>query len=227
MDQFGQLEKASRNIDRDFTGLLLGIQVFMSEDGSWAGADGARAMDGIADQISLVRIFCSRARGTCELNATTFNLETSFLFLDHGTEYQINTWTPSRVTATTDAPCSTSMMTMDVKGKQVTAVTEPKPNCTGFTQAKPWQLVDGFSAAWKLNQDRMNQALSSRVPAGKATYANPKMSLNRISTVYFSKQNREWNRGRSEVQKSCDRTSQPRAILGFGDRGQFCCSGSG
>ena len=167
MDQFGQLEKASRNIDRDFTGLPLGIQVFMSEDGSWAGADGARAMDGIADQISLVRIFCSRARGTCELNATTFNLETSFLFLDHGTEYQINTWTPSRVTATTDAPCSTSMMTMDVKGKQVTAVTEPKPNCTGFTQAKPWQLVDGFSAAWKLNQDRMNQARALAYPPAK------------------------------------------------------------
>ena len=165
IDQFDRLEKASRNIDGDLIGVPPERQVFMSEDGRWASASGV--MDGTAEGLSSVRIFCDRARGICERYVATFDLETRFLFLDVGTEYQIITWTPSGVTAVTDAPCSTSLMTLDVKDNQVTAVTAPKPNCTGFTQIVPWHLVDGLPVAQKLSQDRMNQARAVVYPPAK------------------------------------------------------------
>jgi hypothetical protein len=148
-DEFNRLaEASSRYVDGDLI-LLFPKQEFMSEDGSWASAAGTRAWDGIADRLSVVRIFCDKVRGTCELHEAIFDLESRSLYLDIGTEYQIDTWTP-RVTAKADAPCSTSIMTIDVKGKQVTAVTVPKPNCTGFTQA--------IAVASKISQDRMNKA---------------------------------------------------------------------
>jgi hypothetical protein len=166
MDQFNRLDKAAHSIDEIFVGQSPYF-VSMDEDGTLVSASGSRAMDGIADRISSVRISCYRAIGTCELNEAIFNLDGRFLFVAPAVEYQINNWTLSRVTATTDAPCSTSLMTIDVKGKQVTAETVPRPNCTEFTQAKPWHLVDGFPVAWKLSQDRMNSARMLVYPPAK------------------------------------------------------------
>jgi hypothetical protein len=170
MDQFKRLEIASRNVDRQFVGVPFPINVNISSDGAsadgarimdvdaWSSAVGDRMPDFDANKLTFARILCFRARGICEMYTAKFHLDDPFLFLELGIEYQINTWTPSRVTARLDAPCSSSLMTMDAKARHVMAVTEPKPNCTGFTPIAPWHLVDGFSVASKLHLDRINPA---------------------------------------------------------------------
>jgi hypothetical protein len=125
----------------------------------------------VGSPINFVRIVCSKERGTCEINDATYNQENRFLYLDQSSEYEIDTWTPSRVTAKIDALCATSLMTVDIKGEQVSIVTVPQPDsslCTGARGSpSTWKLVDGFPVAWKLNQEKMNKARLLVYPAAK------------------------------------------------------------
>jgi hypothetical protein len=169
VDQFNRLAEASRNVNYVSIGLP-GKSVGMGDDGSWASASGTAVGEDIPEPINFVRIFCYRARGTCEQHeAHLAQSPTPFLYLDVGYEYEIVTWTPSRVTAKFDAPCATSLMTMDVKDKQVTVVRVP--HCAGALepQDRPltWKLVDGVPVTLKLGQDRMNKARMLIYPPAK------------------------------------------------------------
>jgi hypothetical protein len=170
VDQFDRLAEASRNINGDHIGSPEKM-VSMGEDGSWLSAAGTRAGDDIPHPINFVRIFCYRARGTCERYEATFDEKARFLYLDVGNEYTIDTWTPSRVTARINALCATFIMTIDVKGEQVTTVTVPQPDSSRCVSAdsspRTWKLVDAFPVAWKLNQDRMNRARTLVYPPAK------------------------------------------------------------
>ena len=62
-----------------------------------------------------------------------------------------------------DGPCSTALMTIDIKGEQVSIVTVPQPDellCKRASREGPstWKLVDGGPVAWKLGQEKMNKA---------------------------------------------------------------------
>jgi hypothetical protein len=181
-DQFNRLAEASRNIDYDLIGLP-GKEVIVTEDGVSASGtgttDAAPCLDrggagcDIGQPINFVRIFCFRPRRVCEQYDATFDLKERFLFLSFGTEYEIDSWTSSRVTAREQTPCATFLMTIDVEGKQVTIVTVPQPDlpsCSGWRPpARPstWKLVDGLPIAQKLSLDRMNAARALVYPPAK------------------------------------------------------------
>jgi len=182
-EQFSRLQEASRYVDGDFIGLP-GKQVFMvDKDGVSASGTGTtdaspcsgRAGAGcdIGHPINFVRIFCFRPRGVCERWVADFDLKERFLFLDFGTEYEIDSWTSSRVTAREQTPCATFLMTIDVQGKQATIVTVPQPDlpsCSGWRppdRPSTWKLVDGLPIAQKLSWDRMNAARALVYPPAK------------------------------------------------------------
>ena len=171
VDQFDRLTDASRYIDGEMIGFQPGKIVSMSGNLVIAAGTGTPSGDpfttsvtkDVGSPINFVRIVCRKERGTCEINDATYNQEKRFLYLDQSSEYEIDTWTPSRVTAKINSLCATSLMTMDIKGEQVSIVTVPQPNsslCAGAPRESPstWKLLDGFPVAWKLNQEKMNKA---------------------------------------------------------------------
>ena len=183
LDEFNRLTKASHDIDGDFIGLP-NKQVFMSF-GNSVSAQGTETGGNLAEgtsrtsieryidpPINFGRIFCSKQTGVCVQYTATFNLYDRFLFLDRGNEYQITDWTSSRVTAQNETPCFTVLMTVDIKAEQVTTVTVPRPNpstCSGLPDHPiTRKLVDGFGVAWKISQEKMNEARKLVYPAASA-----------------------------------------------------------
>lgn len=172
-DQFNRLAEASHNIDGDLIGLP-GKKIFATKDGVSAfgtgTTDASPCLDlpgagcDIGRPINFVQIFCVKQRGVCERYVATFDLKERFLSLDSGTEYEIDSWTPSRVTAREQTPCATFLMTIDVQSEQLTIVTVPQPDlstCSGWRppdRPSTWKLVEGLPIAMKLSRDRMNAA---------------------------------------------------------------------
>jgi hypothetical protein len=182
-EQFLKLQAVSRYVGGDFVGLDGTKSVFVDKDGAFASGTGmtdaspcsGRAGAGcdVGHPINFVRIFCFRARGVCERWVASFDLEERFLSLDNGTEYEIDSWTSSQVTATEHTPCATFLMTIDVQDEQVTIMTVPQPDlstCKGFLppdRPSTWKLVDGLPIAIKLSRDRMNAARALVYPPAK------------------------------------------------------------
>jgi len=90
-------------------------------------------------------------------------------------EYQITSWSSSRVTAERQAPCGTGSMTLDIKAQQVTIVTVPPPDASICTpdptckfQPMTWKLVDGGEVAEKIRREKMNKARKLVYPAARA-----------------------------------------------------------
>jgi hypothetical protein len=181
-EQFLKLQEAFRYVDGD---LILNApkHLFIDKDGASASGTGITdaglcsdrpgAGCDIGQPINYVRIFCFRARGVCERWVSSFDSKDRFLFLDSGTEYNIDTWTSSGVTATEHTPCATFLMTIDVQSEQVTIETVPQPDlstCKGFRPPdgpSTWTLVDGLPIAQKLSRDRMNAARALVYPPAK------------------------------------------------------------
>jgi hypothetical protein len=93
-------------------------------------AEGTRAGDNVLRPINFVRISCFKERGMCEEYMAWLNLDDEYsipLFLTLGDEYQITSWSTSRVTAELQAWCFTALMTLDIKAQQVTTVTYHQP----------------------------------------------------------------------------------------------------
>jgi hypothetical protein len=113
----------------------------------------------------------------CEEYMATLNFDDlvdTSLFLS-GDEYQITTWSSSRVTAERQAPCYTALMTLDIKAQQVTTVTVPPrdasictPDPTWRFQPMNWKLVSGFEVAEKITLEKMNKARKLVYPAARA-----------------------------------------------------------
>ena len=182
VDQFDRLTEASRNIDGDLIRLQPLKIVSMSKDGSWVSAAGTGAVNNIGDPINSVRIFCFKERGACEMYDATYNQKDRFLFLSLYTEYQIDTWTPSRVTATNDMLCATALMTIDIKGEQVTIVTVPRPELitlhrrtNAARQSLHLEISRWISGRGEIKPGHDEQGARARLPTGKAANASTKI----------------------------------------------------
>jgi hypothetical protein len=97
------------------------------------------------------------------------------LFLGEVLEYQITSWSSSRVTAERQAPCFTALMTLDIKAQQVTTVTVPPrdaSSCIGYDQttwkSQAWKLVDGTEVTEKIRREKMNKARKLVYPAARS-----------------------------------------------------------
>jgi hypothetical protein len=116
-------------------------------------------MDDLASPINKTRIVCTRAEGTC--NVTEAAIVNRMLDLYDVASYEIQTWTPNRVTAIREHPCGTAMMSIDVNAKTVAVVVSAHKDlkfCTDEPQGT-WSLVDGFPVGWNIARDKQRKAL--------------------------------------------------------------------
>jgi hypothetical protein len=115
----------------------------------------------------------------CEETMATLNDDWNdvTLFLSDD-EYQITSWSSSRVTAERQAPCFTQSMTLDIKAQEVSTVTLPPADPSGCTAPNPpitwkfhpmnWKLVDGHEVVEKIRLEKMNKARKLVYPAARA-----------------------------------------------------------
>jgi hypothetical protein len=163
-DQFMRLAEAARDIDDRTIGAYPGKIVERSNNGDFVWAVGTGTTDDrdnpLAHPINISRILCLRASGTCELSTAEFSPEDSQLYFATPFQYSITTWEPTRVTATTEEPCGTALMSIDIQNKSVMISSMPHsdlPFCS--KQAGTWRLADeGFPITWKVHQDKVSKA---------------------------------------------------------------------
>jgi hypothetical protein len=198
-DQFDRLVQASHHIDLELIGLSgTKRHVHMFDKGRFANgnafldAEGTGSWDNMDARydrpLNVVRIACDQARGLCEQHTAYLKFDWPdwsskrsmhgpdmlSLYLDVGDEYQITSWSSSQVTAESQAPCFTDLMTVDIKPEQVTTVRVPQPyrsSCSGFQppdRQMTWKLVGGFEVAEKFRQEEMNRARKLVYPAARA-----------------------------------------------------------
>ena len=163
LDEFGRLAEAARDIDDRPIGN--GIKKTVVKEGDFVSATGTGGTDDIANPlappININRIFCQRISGTCELSIAAFNPQDAHLYFYIPWDYSITTWEPTRVTATNEMPCATSLMTIDIRTKSVVISSVPHSDLSFCAKQGPttWRLLDdGFSVSWKLHQDKANKA---------------------------------------------------------------------
>jgi hypothetical protein len=167
LDEFGRLVEAARDIDDRSVGTGI-IKKTVVKDGDFVSATGTGGTDGIDDvanplapPVNISRIRCQRTSGTCELNIAAFNPEDAHLYFYIPWDYRITTWELTRVTATNEAPCATSSMTIDIETKSVMISSVPHSDLSFCPKRGPttWRLLDdGFSVSWKVHQDKVNKA---------------------------------------------------------------------
>jgi hypothetical protein len=151
-DQFSRLAEASRDIDAPQIFVPPGKIVSM--EGNLLLAVGTGTMDDLASPINKTRIVCIKAEGTC--NVTEAAIVNRMLDLYDVASYEIQTWTPNRVTAIREHPCGTAMMSIDVNAKTVAVVVSAHKDlkfCTDKPQGT-WSLVDGFPVGTLLGISR-------------------------------------------------------------------------
>jgi hypothetical protein len=115
----------------------------------------------LAHPINITRIFCQRATGTCELSTAEYSPQDSQLFFATPFDYSIRTWEPTRITALSEHPCGTALMTIDIKTEAVTISSVPHADLPFCAKEGPtsWMLLDdGFPVTWKLHQDKVDAA---------------------------------------------------------------------
>jgi hypothetical protein len=90
-----------------------------------------------------------------------FSPEDSQLYFSDPFDYSITTWAPSRVTATSEHPCGTALMSIDIKNESVTISSVPHSDLSFCPKGKPstWRLADdGFPITWQIHQDKVSKA---------------------------------------------------------------------
>ena len=165
VDQFIRLADAARNIDDRVIGTWPGKIVDRTKNGELVWAVGTGTTDDpanpLAHPINISRIYCLRASGTCELSTAEFSPEDSQLYFATPFDYSITTWEPTRVTATIETPCGTSLMSIDIQTKSVVISSIPHSDLPFCSKEGPttWRLADeGFPIIWKVHQDKVNTA---------------------------------------------------------------------
>jgi hypothetical protein len=163
LDEFGRLAEAARDIDDRPIGITMKKTVV--KDADFVSATGTGGTGGIANPlappINISRIRCQRNSGRCELNIAAFNPEDAHLYFYMPWDYSITTWEPTRVIATNEMPCATSLMTLDLQNESVVISSVPHSDLSFCANQGPatWRLLDdGFSVSWKLHQNKANKA---------------------------------------------------------------------
>jgi hypothetical protein len=163
-DQFDRLAEAAHDIDSRSIGTWPGKIVDRSGELVWAVGTGTTddRDDPLAHPINISRIYCLKASGTCELSTAEFSPDDSQLYFATPFWYTITTWEPPRVTATTEEPCGTALMSIDIKNKSVTISSVPHSDlsfCPQGRKPSTWRLADeGFPIIWKIHQDKVSKA---------------------------------------------------------------------
>jgi hypothetical protein len=164
-DQFGRLAEAARDIDDRSIAAYQEKLVERSDDGGWVLAVGTGTTDDrddpLAHPINITRIFCLKASGTCDLSTAEFSPEDSHLYFSTPFDYNITTWGTTRVTAMSEHPCGTAMMSIDIQAKSVTISSVPHSDLPFCSKSGPstWRLADdGFPITWKIHQDKVSKA---------------------------------------------------------------------
>ena len=120
------------------------------------------ALDG-ARIDAVVRQFVAAAMPQhVRVDTAEFSAEDSQLFFATPFYYSITTWEPTRVTATTEEPCATALMSIDIKSQSVSISSVPHSDLSFCLKGKKpgtWRLADDwFPLIWKVHQDRVNKA---------------------------------------------------------------------
>jgi hypothetical protein len=164
-DQFGRLAEAARDIDDRAIGASLDKLVARSKTGDWVLAVGTGTTDDqanpLAHPVNISRIFCLKDSGTCELSTAEFSPEDSQLYFSTPFDYSITTWEPTRVTAMSEHPCGTAMMSIDIQAKSATISSVSHSDLPLCSKSGPttWRLADdGFAITWKIHQDKVSKA---------------------------------------------------------------------
>ena len=164
-DEYGWLAKAARDIDDRSVGAGLGKIVDRTKNGELVWAVGTGTTDDIANPlahpINITRIWCLRDSGTCELSTAKFSPEDSQLYFATPFNYSITSWGPTRVTATSEHPCGTAILSVDIPNKSVRIPSLPHSDLAFCSKEGPttWRLADdGFPIVWKIHLDKVNKA---------------------------------------------------------------------
>jgi hypothetical protein len=164
-NQYDQLGKAARDIDDRAIGVNPGKIVERIADGEVVFAVGTGATDDIGNPlaypINTSRIVCVRDSGTCTLSTAEFSQDDSQLVFASPFDYTITTWGPTRVTATSEHPCGTALLSIDIQSKSVVISSVPHSDLSFCSKEGPttWRLADdGFPIIWKFHQDKVNKA---------------------------------------------------------------------
>ena len=155
-DEFDRLALAARDLEAYPVGTQPGKIVNAAADGTSVAASGTLAGDDVTRKINHTRITCSRAEGICNVHSASFDLNTSFLWLNFGpVPYKVKSWTASTVTAVNVHACGTDTMTIDVAAK--TVAIDSTGSCMSKTPTS-YTLVDGGPVVLKLHQDKVSKA---------------------------------------------------------------------
>jgi hypothetical protein len=129
-------------------------------------------MDDLALPINKTRIVCVQSEATCNEAQATFDTETGSLDFFDVASYQVQTWTPKRVTAIKEHPCGTATMSIDLTAKTVEVGVLGHKDlqfCHDASQGR-WSLVDGFPVTWNIARDKQLRALELAYPASKKLF---------------------------------------------------------
>jgi hypothetical protein len=164
-DQFDRLAKAARDMDDRPIGASLDKMVTRPNNGEWLSTVGTGTTDDRANPLShpinITRIWCLQSSGTCELSTAEFSPEDSQLYFSTPFDYSITAWGPTRVTATSEHPCGTALLSIDIPTKSVRISSVPHSDLSFCSKEGPttWRLADdGFPIIWKIHQEKANQA---------------------------------------------------------------------
>jgi hypothetical protein len=165
--QYFRLSDAARDIDAAPVVVSVGKTVSMEND--FLLALGTGQMDDIADPINKVRIVCLRSEGTCNETEASFNTKTRLLDLFDVASYQIQTWTPKRLTAVREHPCGTATMSIDIAAETVEVGVLAHKDLQFCSDAPygRWTLVDGFPVTWNIARAKQLKALELAYPSSK------------------------------------------------------------
>jgi hypothetical protein len=174
-EQFIRLSQASHDVNADLIAIPSRL-VFTDDNAVSAGGTWVEDPEPFWRPINTAHIWCFKARGMCEEYTATLNFDQPVVALNLGdTEYQITSWSSSRVTAERQVPCATGLMTLDIKAQQVTIVTVPPLDASICTPDPTWKfhpitrkLVDGFEVAEKFWREKVNKARKLVYPAARA-----------------------------------------------------------
>ena len=155
-DQFDLLAKAARDIDDRPIGTYPGKLVERFKNGELVWAVGTGTTDDqanpLAHPINISRIWCLRSSGTCELSTAEFSPEDSHLYFSTPFAYGITAWEPTRVTATSEHPCGTALLSIDIPTESVRISSVPHSDLSFCSKEGPstWRLADdGFPIIWR------------------------------------------------------------------------------
>ena len=154
-DQFHRLAQAARAI-RDGP-IMIGPKIVASaKDGSWVSASGALSGDDLAHKINHTRITCLRAEGICDLQSASFDLATSFLWLElPPIPYLVKVWRSDTVVAVSEGTCGIETMTINIPKETVALATTG--SCINSTPST-YALIDGSVVTMKIYQERIDRA---------------------------------------------------------------------